>query len=83
MVVSNAFFLRKLFNTGGINNNGSNNLTGVGSHLTRDQLLRQKFILDILQQVELPLQNQQLLELNIDGVLRENMYLGVRSSIER
>lgn len=46
--------------------------------LTRDQLLRQKFILDILQQVEFPLQNGELLELNNDGVLNENMYLGVR-----
>lgn len=46
--------------------------------MTRDELLRQKFILDVLKQVELPLQNRDLnLEIHLDDIAEENLYTGV------
>lgn len=46
--------------------------------MTRDELLRQKFILDVLKQVELPLQNRDLnLEIDLDDIADENLYTGV------
>ncbi|XP_061386770.1 fat-body protein 1-like [Musca vetustissima] len=44
--------------------------------MSRDELLRQKFLLDILRQVELPLQNPSLLQVNVEGVADANMYRG-------
>uniref|UniRef100_T1PG53 Hemocyanin n=1 Tax=Musca domestica TaxID=7370 RepID=T1PG53_MUSDO len=44
--------------------------------MTRDELLRQKFILDILRQVELPLQDRVLLEMDVQDVTNENIYTG-------
>ncbi|XP_073817595.1 fat-body protein 1-like [Musca autumnalis] len=55
---------------------GSQNGIGRLYTMSRDELLRQKFILDILRQVELPLEDRLLLEINIDGVTDENMYMG-------
>ncbi|XP_073817592.1 fat-body protein 1-like [Musca autumnalis] len=55
---------------------GSQNGIGRLYTMSRDELLRQKFILDILRQVELPLEDRLLLEINIDGVTDENMYIG-------
>ncbi|XP_075154960.1 fat body protein 1 [Haematobia irritans] len=46
------------------------------STMTKEELLRQKFILDILHQVEMPLQNPAWLQVRMEDVTDETMYMG-------
>ncbi|XP_061386771.1 fat-body protein 1-like [Musca vetustissima] len=62
-----------------LNVNGvRNNQNGVGRlyAMTREELLLQKFLLDVLKDVELPLRHENLLAIDIQGITNRNNYKG-------
>ncbi|XP_013110571.2 fat-body protein 1 [Stomoxys calcitrans] len=54
---------------------GTENLGRLAT-MSREELLRQKFILDILNQVELPLQNPEWLQVQLEDVIDRTQYIG-------
>ncbi|XP_073820333.1 uncharacterized protein [Musca autumnalis] len=53
---------------------GKRNVIGHLYTMTRDELLRQKFILDVLKQIELPMQD--IKEISKEDIIDENIYVG-------